>query len=149
MAIDPITSSTNANQTNEMQNNVQQMRKYFEQLGQDLQSDDLSGAQSTFASLQQLLPGSSANQTQITQQTNQSTFNTDIDALGQALQSGDLSKAQDALTKLQQDMQAAHKGHHHHHHKADNSQISISSSNSSSGSSSGDTKSNPTVNVIV
>jgi outer membrane protein assembly factor BamD (BamD/ComL family) len=134
MSIDPITSSTNTNQISETQNNFQQMSKYFNQLGQTLQSGDLSGAQSAFSSLQQLLPSSSANQAQTTQQTNQSTFTTDINALGQALQSGDLSKAQDAFAKLQQDMQAAQKGHHRHHHKADNSQNSVSTSTSSSAS---------------
>jgi ribosomal protein S20 len=109
----------------------QQIRKLLEQLGQALQSGDLSGAQITFSSLQQLLPSSSANQAQTTQQTNQNTFMTDLNALGQALQSGDLSKAQEAFAKLQQDMQAAHKGHHNH--KADNSHDSISSSNQTNG----------------
>ena len=152
MSVNPISSGSNSNQTNEMQANFQQMRKLFEQLGKDLQSGDLSGAQSVFSSLQKLLPGSSANQTQTTQQTNQSTFNTDVNALGQALQSGDLSKAQDAFAKLQQDMQAAQKGHHHHrHHKAVGSQNSVSSSNSSSGSSnvsSDDSESNTNINII-
>jgi ribosomal protein S20 len=152
MSIDPI-SSTNSNQTNVIQANFQQMSTYFNQLGQALQSGDLSGAQSVFASLQQLLPSSSANQAQTAQQTSQSTFNTDINALGQALQSGDLSKARDAFAKLQQDMQAAHKGHHHHHHhKAGNSQNSVSSANSSSSSSnnvsSGDSQSDTNINVV-
>ena len=151
MSIDPI-SSTNPNQTNEMQSNVQQIGKYLEQLGQALQSGDLSGAQSVFSSLQQLLSGSSANQAQITQQTSQSAFNTDINALGQALKSGDLSKAQDALAKLQQDMQATHKGHHRHHHrKADNSQNPVSSLNDiseSSNTSSDDSQSATTINIV-
>jgi outer membrane protein assembly factor BamD (BamD/ComL family) len=116
-----------------MQTNFQQIQKLIEQLGQALQSGDLSGAQNAFSSLQQLLPSSTVNQAQTTQQTNQSTFTTDLNALGQALQSGDLSKAQDAFAKLQQDMQAAQKGHRHHH-KAGNSQNSVSSSNSSSSS---------------
>jgi len=151
MSIDPI-SSTNPNQTNEMQSNVQQIGKYLEQLGQDLQSGDLSGAQSVFSSLQQLLSGSSANQAQITQQTSQSIFNTDINALGQALKSGDLSKAQDALAKLQQDMQATQKGHHRHHHrKADNLQNPVSSLNDiseSSNTSSDDSQSATTINIV-
>src|SRR5664280_1313248 len=97
MTVDAISSSSNSNQANAMQNNYQQMRKFLEQIGQSLQSDDLSGAQSAYSSLQQLLPTSSANQTQTTQQTNQGTVNTDLNALGQALQSGDVSKAQEAL----------------------------------------------------
>ena len=56
MSIDAISTSPNPYQTNETQANSQQMRKYFEQLGQALQSGDLSGAQTAFSSLQQLLP---------------------------------------------------------------------------------------------
>ncbi|MGO9136153.1 MAG: hypothetical protein ACLP9S_17860 [Syntrophales bacterium] len=133
MSINPISSNYNSYPTNGTQNSFQQINQLFHQLGQALQSGDLSGAQNAFSSLQQLLPSSSANQAQTTQQTNQSTFTTDLNALGQALQSGDLSKAQAAFAKLQQDMQSVQKGHHHHH-KADNSQNSASSSNSSSSS---------------
>jgi hypothetical protein len=129
MSIDAISASTNSNQTNDMQANLLQMRKYFEQLGQALQSGDLSGAQSAFSSLQQILSSSSANQGQATQQTGQNTLTADMNALSQALKSGDMSKAQDAFTKLQQDMQAAQKGHHRHHHKSDSSQNSVSDSN--------------------
>ena len=116
MSIDAISSSSISYQTYGMQTNSQQISKYFDQLGQALQSGDLSGAQNAFSSLQQLLPSSSANQAQTTQQTNQSTLSSDLSSLGQALQSGDLPKAQDAFAKLQQDIQTAHKGHHHHHH---------------------------------
>ena len=85
MAIDAVSSSSNLYSTNATQNNFQQIRKLLEQLGQELQSGDLSGAQNTFSSLQQLLPSSSANQAQTTQQTNQNTFMADLNALGQAL----------------------------------------------------------------
>jgi len=150
MSIDAI--SSNPYQTNETQANYQQMRNYFEQLGQALQSGDLSGAQNAFSSLQQQLPSSSVNQSQTTQQNSQSTFTTDMNALGQALQSGDLSKAQDVFSKLQQDMKAVQNGHHHHHHhKANDSQNYVSSLNSSSdlsNVSSGDSQSGTNINVI-
>ena len=131
MSIDAISSSSSSSQTSAMQTNFLQIRKLLEQLGQALQSGDLSGAQKAFASLQQLLPSSSVNQAQNTQQTDQSTFTTDLNALGQALQSSDLSKAQDAFAKLLQDMQSAQKVHHR---KADDLQNSVSSSNSSTDS---------------
>jgi len=133
MSINPISSSFNSSQTNEMQTNFQQIKQLFQQLGQSLQSGDLSGAQNVYSSLQQLLPSASVNQAQTTQQTNQSTFMNDLNALGQALQSNNLSDAQAAFAKLQQDMQSVQKGHHHHH-KAGNTQNSVSSSNSSSSS---------------
>ncbi len=125
-------SNTNLYQTNSAKTNFQQIRDYFQQLGQALQSGDLNAAQQAFAALQQLMPNLSAgSQTQTGQQGNsQSQLAGDFSALGQALQSGDLTKAQDALTKLQQDMQTAHK--RHHHHKLDASQDSTSSSNNSS-----------------
>ena len=125
-------SNTNLYQANSAKTNFQQIRDYFQQLGQALQSGDLNGAQQAFAALQQLMPNlSAASQTQTGQQgSGQSQFAADLSALGQALQSGDLTKAQDALTKLQQDMQSAHK--RHHHHKLDASQDSTSSSNNSS-----------------
>jgi len=59
MSIDAISSSSSSSQTSAMQTNFLQIRKLLEQLGQALQSGDLSGAQKAFASLQQLLPSSS------------------------------------------------------------------------------------------
>jgi outer membrane protein assembly factor BamD (BamD/ComL family) len=150
MSIDSISANPRTNQTEETQNDFLQIGKNFERLGQALQSGDLSGAQSAFSSLQQLLPGSSATQAQTPQQTDQSTFITDVNAIGQALQSGDLSKAQDAFNKLQQDMQSTHKGHHrHHHHKVDDSADSLASSNSSSGSNSDGSPTETKINIVV
>jgi len=125
-------SNNNFYQTSSAQTNFQQIRDYFQQLGQDLQSGDLNGAQQVFTALQQLMPNSSAaSQTQTGQQgSGQSQVAADLSALGQALESGDLTKAQDAFTKLQQDMQSAHK--RHHHHNSDASQNSASSSNNNS-----------------
>ena len=85
-----------------------QRKSAFEQLGQALQSGDLSAAQQAFSTLQQNVPqGASAQNSQ--GNASQSQFA----ALGQALQSGNLSAAQQAFSKIQQAG-----GHHRHHHHA-------------------------------
>jgi soluble cytochrome b562 len=118
MSISSISGSTNTYQAYQTsgQNNFAQLRQAFQALASTLQSGDMTGAQNAFATLQQLLPNSSAgNQTQNGQQgSNQSPFATDLNAVGQALQSGNVSDAQEAFAKLQQDMQSI-QGHHHHH----------------------------------
>jgi outer membrane protein assembly factor BamD (BamD/ComL family) len=84
----------------------------FQQLAQDLQSGNLSGAQQDFSTIQQdiqsqggghhhhsyLQDSSAAQQNPIAQL---------FSELGQALQSGNLSAAQQAYTTLQQDFQSA------------------------------------------
>lgn len=100
------------------QNNFQQL---FQQLGKDLQSGNLSAAQSDFASLQKLVPqSSSASSSESTNPIAQA-FN----QLAQDLQSGNLSAAQQDFATLKQDLQnqTTHnqtqtqpaEGHHHHH----------------------------------
>jgi len=122
MSVSGIFSSSFSNYYNPtIQNNMRQFRQEFQQLGQDLQSGNLSAAQQDFASLQQLSPqGSSTSPTEssnpIAQQFNQ---------LAQDLQSGNLSAAQQDYTNIQQDFQnqageqnqtqEVHHGHHHHH----------------------------------
>jgi outer membrane protein assembly factor BamD (BamD/ComL family) len=49
-------SSTSLYNTESSQNNLQQIQQTFQQLGQDLQSGNLSAAQSDFAALQKLVP---------------------------------------------------------------------------------------------
>ena len=108
----------------------QQIKTEFQQLGQDLQSGNLTQAQSDFTTLSQNLstiaaepvqpPGAIAACKPFAQ-------------LGQDLQSGNLQAAQQDYTTVQQDAQqnrrqqvAGHHGHHHHH--AESSQSSSSSS---------------------
>jgi outer membrane protein assembly factor BamD (BamD/ComL family) len=89
---------------------LQQFQQVFQQLGQDLQSGNLSAAQSDFATLQQLGPqntstASSQSNNPIAQAFNQ---------LSQDLQSGNLSAAQQDYTTLQQALQAqAARAQHH------------------------------------
>ncbi|MGA3088969.1 MAG: hypothetical protein ABSD75_10170 [Terriglobales bacterium] len=111
MSVSGISSSFYSGQT--VQNNSQELQQVFQQLGQDLQSGNLSAAQSDFTALQQLQPqsgstSSSQNNNPIAQAFSQ---------LSQDLQSGNLSAAQQDYTTIQQafQSQATTRGHHHHH----------------------------------
>jgi outer membrane protein assembly factor BamD (BamD/ComL family) len=91
------------------QNPFEAIKQDFQQLASALQSGNLSGAQSAYANIQQLLQGSqgsSASNTSSTS-TGSNTLQNDFLALGQALQSGDLSTAQNAFAQLQSDFQAS------------------------------------------
>jgi hypothetical protein len=91
-----------------MQSRMQQFRQEFQQLGQDLQSGNLSAAQADFATLQQV--GPQANSAQGTDSITQ-----DFNLLAQDLKSGNLSAAQQDFTKIQQDVQTQPVHAHHHH----------------------------------
>ena len=108
----------------------------FQQLGQALQSGNLSQAQQDFATLTQNLP--SATQTAAPNTTAANTTNPltqAITQLGNDLQSGKLSAAQSDFSTVQQDLQQQSggqiRGHGHHHHRAESSQDSSSSSQTS------------------
>src|SRR5579871_1886435 len=97
------------------QNNIQQFKQEFEQLGEDLKSGNLSAAQSDFATLQQI--GSQASSTSLTQGGN--AIAQAVQQLGQDLQSGNLSAAQQDYTTLKQnltDRAGSMSSHHHHGH---------------------------------
>jgi hypothetical protein len=96
----------------------QQFQQEFQQLGQDLQSGNLSAARSDFATLQQANSAASAQSTDpIVQAFNQ---------LSKDLQSGNTTAAQQDYATIQQDMQATQNQgahfHHHHHHGGGGSQ---------------------------
>jgi hypothetical protein len=114
MSIAGILSSTLFNySTQNIQNKVQDFRQEFQQLGQDLQSGNLSAARADFATLEQSAPqanstSSSAGSNPITQEFNQ---------LAHDLQSGNLPAAQQDYANIQQNFQnQAEQGRHHHHH---------------------------------
>lgn len=86
----------------------QQFQQEFEQLGQDLQSGNLSAAQTDFATLQQSAP-SSASQSG-------SPIAQEFSQLSQDLQSGNVTAAQQAYSSIQQDMKTQGTQIHHHHH---------------------------------
>jgi hypothetical protein len=118
------------------QSRFQQIRSEFQQLGQDLQSGNLTQAQSDFATLSQNLSGTSQNSTAATTPaattTAATTSNNSVAQafaqLGQDLQSGNLQAAQQDFATLQQDAQqnSAQVGGHHHHHHTESSQNSSS-----------------------
>lgn len=99
------------NQTN--QNQMQQLQKEFQQLGQDLQSGNLSAAQSDFVTLQQLGPQNSSTSAQ-----NNSPIAQAFNQLAQGLKSGNISGAQQDFAQIQQALQnqaSPTRGHHHRH----------------------------------
>jgi outer membrane protein assembly factor BamD (BamD/ComL family) len=106
-------SSTNlfALGSQSVQNSRQQLQQEFQQLGQDLQAGNLSGAQADFATLQQ-----SAPQTASTSSTQSSSpLSQAFSQLGTDLQSGNVSAAQQDFANIQRDFQSkAAQGHHHH-----------------------------------
>jgi len=99
-----------------IQGRMQQFQQEFQQLGQDLQSGNLSAAQSDFATIQQSAP--QATSTASAQSANPlvQAFN----RLGTDLQAGNTAAAQQAYATIQQDMQTQGTQtlgmHHHHHH---------------------------------
>jgi hypothetical protein len=100
---------------------AQQRRSDFRQLAQDLQSGNLSGAQSTYQQLTQNAGPQPAD--------NNSPAAQAFQALGQQLQSGNLQGAQQAFANFQQAVssnpssapqpptEGTHRGHHGHHHE--------------------------------
>jgi hypothetical protein len=97
-----------------VQNKTQQFQQEFQQLGQDLQSGNLSAAQTDFATLQQLAP--QANPASTAQSSNP--IAQEFNQLSQDLQAGNLSAAQQDYATIQQDFQnQAAPVHHHHHHR--------------------------------
>jgi outer membrane protein assembly factor BamD (BamD/ComL family) len=129
----------------------QQLKSEFQQLGQDLQSGNLTKAQADYATLSQNFPGASqtgataANTSASTTSVSASTTGNGTVAqqfaqLGQDLQSGNLQAAQQDFTNIQQTAQQGGAqngvqhadGHHHHghHHHGGGTQSASSSSSS-------------------
>ncbi|HUB29233.1 MAG TPA: hypothetical protein VL967_06030 [Terracidiphilus sp.] len=120
--VSSLVSNVIASQTQNTANPFQKLQSEFKQLGQDLQSGNLSAAQSDFSTLEQNAPAgsalanlnSSSSSTSSTQGSNplQSAFS----QLSQDLQSGNLSGAQSDFSTIQQDLQGQGARFHHHHH---------------------------------
>ena len=113
MAVAGISSSSLFNyNAQSIQSKKEQFAQEFQQLGQDLQSGNLSAAQSDFATLQP--SGPQANQASQTQAGNP--LSQDFTQLAKDLKSGDVSAAQQDYAKIQQDFQSQAGTHAHHHH---------------------------------
>jgi hypothetical protein len=92
---------------------MQPARKDFQQLGQDLQSGNLSAAQSDLAAMQKF--GQQSNSSSSTQ--SNSFVSKDFQQLSRDLQSGNTAAAQQDYSKIQQDFQSqAPHTHRHGHH---------------------------------
>jgi outer membrane protein assembly factor BamD (BamD/ComL family) len=112
-------SWTNISQSTLPHNNVR-LRENIGQLGEDLQSGNLSAAQQDFATLQQT--GSQSTSPNSTQSNNPITHA--FNQLAVDLQSGNVSGAQQAYSNIQQDFQTQGQtgqtgqaeGHVHRHH---------------------------------
>lgn len=124
MSVSGILSSSFSNyNVQNMQSQMQQFQQEFQQLGQDLQSGNLSAAQSDLGVLQQYAPqasSSSQSTNPITQEFNQ---------LATDLQAGNTTAAQQDYATIQQDFQSqgtqnqgAQMHHHHHNHGGGGSQ---------------------------
>ena len=115
MSVSGISSSSLFNySTQDVQNKMKQIQQEFQQLGQDLQSGNLSAAQSDFARYSSSVPQN--NSTSSTQSNNP--IAQAFSQLSKDLQAGDLSAAQQDYSTIQQDFQnqaAQMQGHHHHH----------------------------------
>jgi hypothetical protein len=118
MSVSGISSSSLYNYSSQtLENNMKQIQQQFQQLGQDLQSGDLSAAQSDFAALEQLMPQNSSTSSAQSNNPIAQAFS----QLSQDLQAGNLSAAQQDYSTIQQDFQnqraqmqgARMHGHHH------------------------------------
>ena len=120
-------SSSNLFNINDSRRSVEsEMKQEFAQLGQDLQSGNLSAAQTDFATLTQMGPQSTSSSSSSTAASN-SPMAQAFAQLSKDLQSGNLSAAQQDFATIQQDMQSnavQSAGHRHHHHGGGENAIS-------------------------
>jgi outer membrane protein assembly factor BamD (BamD/ComL family) len=118
-------NTQNTHSSHSAPSTFQQVKTEFQQLGQDLQSGNLTQAQSDFTTLSQDLPSASQSSTNPVLQA--------FAKLGQDLQAGNLRAAQQDYATVQQDAQQIASqvgGHHRHHHQqAERSQSSSQQAN--------------------
>ena len=115
------------------QSNRQQLQQEFQELGSDLESGNLAGAQSLFSTMQQNMPQSTSASSQSSNPIAKA-----FQQLSQDLKSGNLSAAQQDYSTIQQDFQSqsaqsqvARGGHHHRHVSGDTGDGTASSTSSS------------------
>lgn len=130
MSVSGISTSLIAFNNPTVQNKAEQIHQEFQQLGEDLQSGNLSAAQSDFTTLEQFMPQSSTTSATASTQSSNPLAQA-FSQLGQDLQAGNLSAAQQDYANIQQDIQnqasqVQGHGHHHHHGGGGNEQNSIS-----------------------
>ncbi len=96
------------------QSRMQKSKQEFQQLGQDLQSGNLTAAQADFAALQKMQPQPPVSSTS----QGGNSVSQDFNQLSTDLKAGDTTAAQKDLTQLQKDIQTQPLTTHHHHHHA-------------------------------
>jgi|HubBroStandDraft_1064217.scaffolds.fasta_scaffold00085_3 hypothetical protein len=107
--------SSSAPSSNPVNPTIQQeFGQDFKQLGQDLQSGNVSAATADLAAIQKLEPQSPTGGT-AAWYTN-SPQGQEFSQMSQALQSGNLAAAQQDYSQIQTQNHAAHEGGGHHHH---------------------------------
>ena len=97
----------------------QQKSSDFSSLAAALGSNNLSGAQNAFATLQKDANSAATTQTSmpaILQTSALQKVKSDVQTLASALTTGNLGAAQQTFATLKQDSASAHFGHHHGHH---------------------------------
>lgn len=101
------------NGQNTGQSKRQQFQRDFQQLGQDLQSGNLTGATADFGAMQMLTPQDGASSASFAA----SPIGKAIGQLTQDLQAGNLAGVKQDYSSIQKDIQnrVAQRGHHHHH----------------------------------
>ena len=97
MSVFGIASNLINNVGQSLQSSTKHAQQEFQQLGQDLQSGDMSAAQSDLATLEQLVPQAGSSALAHTNSTISNAFN----QLSQDLQAGNLSAAQKDYSVLQ------------------------------------------------
>lgn len=110
MSVSGISSSNlfdSSKQT--IQNNIQQFQKEFQQLGQDLQSGNLSAAQSDFVTLQQLGPQGNSSSASTSAAQSNSPIAQAFNQLAQDLKSGNISGAQQDFAQIQRAFRISHR----------------------------------------
>jgi type VI protein secretion system component VasK len=134
MTVSSIGSTTNAYQVTSA-NSFNQLFNDFKSIGSDIQSGDLTSAQSALAAFQNDLQNNTGQNPLSQLFSNNSTLNNDLQNLQTALQSNDPTSAQTAFKTLIQDMQGAMQTsgahRHHHHHRVNNDGRNSNSSTTS------------------
>jgi type VI protein secretion system component VasK len=149
MTISSVGSTTPAYQASST-NSFDQLFNDFKGIGSDIQSGDLSSAQSALTTFQSDLQNSSGKNPISQLFSNNSTLGNDLTALQTALQSNDPTAAQNAFKTLTQDMQGAMKtqgAHHHHHHHTRSASATTTPSDGGTDSTTGSSSTGSTLNV--
>jgi Skp family chaperone for outer membrane proteins len=127
-ALDSLLSAAQSTQNG--QGGLQRLEAEFRQLGQDLQTGNLTQAQEDYTTLSQNFQNAQNTTSASTTAANSNPITQAFAALSQSLQSGDLSAAQQDYATLQQDIQQQGTGqihpHHHHGHGADQQDNQVS-----------------------